>query len=62
MARKAFNQWKIETNQFNKTTVFYVACDCGELAQSAFPKHYFECKNCGKRYIQHLGEYIEMKK
>lgn len=62
MSRKSFDQWKIETNQFNRSEVFYVECDCGQLARSFFPKKYFECLECGKRYVLHLGEYVELKK
>ncbi|MCA5014522.1 MULTISPECIES: transcriptional regulator [unclassified Enterococcus] len=60
MARKVYDQWKIEHTQFNRSEVFYVECDCGELARTAFPKNYFECSECGKRYALHYGDYVEI--
>ncbi|OEG12857.1 transcriptional regulator [Enterococcus termitis] len=61
MVRKSFDRWKIQNTAFNKNLTFYVECDCGELAERAYLKYYFQCLDCGKKYVQKYGEYVEMK-
>lgn len=60
MSRQAFDQWKVPKTVFNKAITFYVQCDCGELAGTVYGKHYFECSNCKRKYVQQLGDYVEM--
>lgn len=61
MTRKAYDRWKIEANQFNRATVFYVECNCGKLAQKKYQQSYFECGTCQRKYVLQQGQYVELK-
>lgn len=62
MSRKSFDQWKIPITTYNRGTVFYIECDCGELAETVYMKPYFDCPICKRRYALSRGDYIEIKK
>lgn len=61
MSRQTFDQQKIAKTVFNQSITFYVQCDCGELAKTVYGKHYFECDQWKRRYVQQFGDYVEMK-
>lgn len=61
MVRQAFDHWKISKTVFNQSITFYVQCDCGELAKTVYGKHYFECDQCKRKYVQQFEDYVEMK-
>ena len=62
MTREVYDKWKAPMNTYNKSTPFYVRCDCGELATKVYQHSYFDCPECGRRYGLNLGQYVELKK
>ncbi|EOH1637471.1 hypothetical protein ACLSNP_002751 [Enterococcus faecalis] len=61
--RKKYDYNGIEITSWNKTnTVFYVQCDCEQLAKREYNRHeHFKCSLCDQEYRLELGEYILIK-
>lgn len=60
MKRKSYDHWRIEITSFNRNIVFYVECDCGELAKRVYKKNYFACPACHRKYKLQFGQYVEI--
>lgn len=60
LKRKAYDHWGLEITSFNRNIVFYLECDCGELAKRVYQKNYFDCPACHRKYKLHLGQYVKV--
>lgn len=60
--RKTYDSFGIEISHWNKqSSVFYVQCDCGELAKFVHGVYNaYQCPKCGKYYKNKMGQYIEI--
>ncbi|MCO5542106.1 hypothetical protein [Enterococcus faecalis] len=61
-ARKTYDPLGIEIGLWNKdSSVFYVQCDCGELAKFVHGVYNtYHCPDCEKYYKKQRGQYIEI--
>ena len=62
MVRAVYDSWEIPIDNYNRTTPFYVQCDCGKLARKVYQHSYFDCPECDRRYVPHAGTYVEVDK
>ncbi|HGC5945095.1 TPA: hypothetical protein ACIZC1_002594 [Enterococcus faecalis] len=62
--RKKYDYNGIEISSWNKgNIVYYVQCDCGQLAKREYGKNeQFKCSLCKREYHRKLGEYILVEK
>ncbi|EGO2510932.1 hypothetical protein JWS72_002908 [Enterococcus faecalis] len=59
-SRKKYDYNGIEITNWNQgNIVFYVQCDCGQLARREYGKNeHFKCSLCKREYQQKLGAYV----
>ncbi len=62
--RKKYDYNGIEISRWNKENiVYYVQCDCGQLARRDYERNeHFTCSLCKREYQRKLGKYILVEK